>query len=85
MVAVDDLDYLHSLVDNSAPEMFKVNLLNEKINLKSFIENIELKIINQALEITNQNKNQAAKLLGLNRTTLIEKLKKFNKPTSQTF
>ncbi|MFN8369459.1 MAG: helix-turn-helix domain-containing protein [Bacteriovoracaceae bacterium] len=82
---MDDLDYLHSLVDNTAPEMFKVNLLNEKINLKSYIENIEIKIINQALEITNQNKNQAAKLLGLNRTTLIEKLKKFNKSTSQTF
>ena len=30
----------------------------------------------QALERTGGNKNQAAQLLGLNRTTLIEKIKK---------
>ena len=33
-------------------------------------------LILQALEQTHWNKNQAAKLLGLNRTTLIEKIKK---------
>jgi DNA-binding NtrC family response regulator len=33
-------------------------------------------MIKQALMSTNGNKNRAAKILGLNRTTLVEKLRK---------
>jgi transcriptional regulator with PAS, ATPase and Fis domain len=33
-------------------------------------------LIRQALERTGNNRNQAAKLLGLNRTTLVERIKK---------
>jgi DNA-binding NtrC family response regulator len=40
------------------------------------MEMIENTLIIQALERTGNNKNQAAKLLGLNRTTLVERLKK---------
>jgi DNA-binding NtrC family response regulator len=36
----------------------------------------EADLIEQALELTHWNKNRAAQLLGLNRTTLIEKIKK---------
>jgi len=42
----------------------------------SVIDHIETRLIVEALEKTNGNKNQAARLLGLNRTTLIEKIKK---------
>ena len=40
------------------------------------LKEIEADMIQQALELSNRNKNQAAKLLGLHRTTLLEKIKK---------
>jgi DNA-binding NtrC family response regulator len=48
------------------------------INLNSVIDTMEKKLILRALEKTSGVKNRAAELLGLNRTTLIEKLKKKN-------
>lgn len=46
------------------------------IDLKRVLSDIEDSLIIQALGYTEGNKNQASKLLSLNRTTLIEKLKK---------
>jgi transcriptional regulator with PAS, ATPase and Fis domain len=46
------------------------------IDLTTYIEDLENNLILQALKRTNNNKNQAAKLLGINRTTLVERLKK---------
>lgn len=46
------------------------------LNLTEYIENLENSLILQALERTGNNKNRAAKLLGLNRTTLVERIKK---------
>jgi DNA-binding NtrC family response regulator len=40
------------------------------------VDRFEADLILQALEQTHWNKNRAARLLGLNRTTLIEKIKK---------
>ena len=37
----------------------------------------ECELIRQALQQTGGNKNRAAQLLGLNRTTLLEKIKKY--------
>lgn len=51
-------------------------LPTEGIDLPSFIENLENSLIRQALDRTQNNKNQAARLLGLNRTTLVERIKK---------
>jgi transcriptional regulator with PAS, ATPase and Fis domain len=51
-------------------------LPREGIDLIQFIENLENQYILQALEKTGHNKNQAARLLGLNRTTLVERIKK---------
>lgn len=54
-----------------------VDLLpHEGIDLETYIESLENTLIMQALERTGHNKNQAAKLLGLNRTTLVERIKK---------
>jgi DNA-binding NtrC family response regulator len=47
------------------------------LNLKDAIENLELQLIRRALEQTNGNRTEAAVLLGLNRTTLVEKLRKY--------
>ncbi len=51
-------------------------LPEEGVDLKKVLSDIEDSLILQALSFTEGNKNQASKLLSLNRTTLIEKLKK---------
>ncbi len=51
-------------------------LPKEGVDLKKVLSEIEDSLILQALSFTDGNKNQASKLLQLNRTTLIEKLKK---------
>ena len=50
--------------------------IEQGFNLSVYIEELENKFIVDALKKTNNNKNQAAKLLGLNRTTLVERIKK---------
>lgn len=51
-------------------------LPKDGVDLKRVLSDIEDSLILQALSFTDGNKNQASKLLTLNRTTLIEKLKK---------
>ena len=51
-------------------------LPDEGVNIRQVLSDIEDSLILQALERTSGNKNQASKLLSLNRTTLIEKMKK---------
>jgi transcriptional regulator with PAS, ATPase and Fis domain len=46
------------------------------VDLRAAVESYENDLIRQALERTKWNKNQAAKLLGINRTTLVEMLKR---------
>jgi DNA-binding NtrC family response regulator len=46
------------------------------LSFRDVVEDFETDLILQALEQTQWNKNQAARLLGLNRTTLLEKIKK---------
>ncbi|MGQ9570049.1 MAG: sigma-54 interaction domain-containing protein [Thermodesulfovibrionales bacterium] len=46
------------------------------IDINSVVSDIERRLILKALEKTGGVKNRAAKILGLNRTTLIEKMKK---------
>ncbi len=47
------------------------------IDFGAFIQKIERDLISQSLERTGGNKGQAARLLNLKRTTLVEKLKRF--------
>jgi DNA-binding NtrC family response regulator len=46
------------------------------LSFNKVVGELESDLILQALEQTHWNKNQAARLLGLNRTTLLEKIKK---------
>ena len=46
------------------------------LSFKDVVDQFETDLILQALEQTRWNKNRAAQLLGLNRTTLLEKIKK---------
>jgi transcriptional regulator with PAS, ATPase and Fis domain len=56
-----------------------VALPEEGVDLDAFVANIERELIERSLERTGGNKGQAAKLLHLKRTTLVEKLKRFAK------
>jgi DNA-binding NtrC family response regulator len=58
----------------AAPEDFL--LPDEGLDLRRTVEAFENNLIDQALVRTGGNKNQASMLLGLNRTTLVEKLRK---------
>mgnify|MGYP001627263523 CR=1 FL=1 len=51
-------------------------LPEQGVDLKTILSDIEDSLILQALSRTGGNKNQASKLLALNRTTLIEKMEK---------
>jgi DNA-binding NtrC family response regulator len=53
-----------------------LNLGNNGIDLKKTLDDLEHHLIVEALKKAQGVKNQAAKYLGLNRTTLIEKMKK---------
>jgi DNA-binding NtrC family response regulator len=46
------------------------------IDLRAVVEEYENNLIRQALEKTSRNKNRAAQLLGINRTTLVEMVKR---------
>src|SRR5436190_18669772 len=51
----------------------------EGLDLERYIEGVELTLIKRSLERTQGNKVQAARLLNLKRTTLIEKLKRLER------
>ena len=53
-----------------------VTLPEEGLDLDAFVANIERELIQKSLERTGGNKGQAARLLHLKRTTLVEKLKR---------
>jgi DNA-binding NtrC family response regulator len=65
-----------SEVITRTPEAGVIELGDDGINLKELLDNLENRLILDALQRTGGVKNKAAKLLGLNRTTLIEKMKK---------
>jgi DNA-binding NtrC family response regulator len=48
------------------------------VDLRLLLTRLEDRLIGQALERTGGNKNRAAELLGMNRTTLVEKLRRRN-------
>jgi DNA-binding NtrC family response regulator len=53
-----------------------VDLPPHGVDLRLLLAQLETRLIGQALERTRGNKNRAAELLGMNRTTLVEKLRR---------
>ena len=50
---------------------------SDTLDLRSALENLERQMIDRALTKAGGNRTEAAALLGLNRTTLVEKLRKY--------
>ncbi len=59
------------------PAQPSLDLPEHGLDLPAFVARIEKDIIERALLRTDRNKGAAARLLGLKRTTLVEKLKRF--------
>jgi DNA-binding NtrC family response regulator len=59
-----------------APTVAVPQLPPTGLSFRDAVDDFETDLILQALEQTQWNKNRAARLLGLNRTTLLEKIKK---------
>jgi DNA-binding NtrC family response regulator len=58
----------------------EIYIPDEGVNFKTEVFHVEKELILQSLRKSGGNKKQAAKLLNLKRTTLIEKLKRLNLP-----
>jgi DNA-binding NtrC family response regulator len=73
-ITADDLP--SSLLQPHTSETPAPVLPDTGLSFRDEVDRLESELIRQALRKTNGNKNQAAQLLGLNRTTLLEKIKK---------
>jgi len=77
IISVQDLpERIQTLSQEEPPLLFEIP--EEGISLDNALNEFEKKLILQALNKTGWIKNKAAQLLNLNRTTLIEKIKRQN-------
>jgi DNA-binding NtrC family response regulator len=77
-IAVTDLppNLRHTTHNRITPVTPIPELPSDGTDLRAILESVEDRMIAEALERTGGNKNRAAELLGLNRTTLVEKLRR---------
>ena len=74
---IDESDLPRELLASSTGEATAApRVPSTGLSMPDVLRGIETDMIQQALELSHGNKNQAAKLLGLHRTTLLEKMKK---------
>ncbi|WP_462154911.1 sigma-54 dependent transcriptional regulator [Pseudoalteromonas piscicida] len=67
------------VAEDFAPQAANVGLLpDEGIELKEYLAELEIDLITQALERYDYVVARAAEILGVRRTTLVEKMKKYN-------
>ncbi len=76
-VSVDDLPE-HIQRNSRSIQQFEEDLLGQDLNLDDAVKDYEKRLILEALEKSNWVKTKAAKILNINRTTLVEKIKKQN-------
>ena len=76
-ITVDDLPDKFRFQSRRAPASNMPVLIEEGFDYNAAVMQFEKDLLMKALEISGGVKNKAAKLLALNRTTLVEKLKRF--------
>jgi DNA-binding NtrC family response regulator len=69
-------EYLSQVTRLPSSPVFDLSLPQMGVDFNALVDDYENKLIATALSQTGGNKKAAAKLLGLNRTTLVEKIKK---------
>jgi len=78
VIGVDDLPASMNAQPTTAQSFEQVQLPEQGFDIKKAMEQLETRLTLDALERSGGNKARAAALLGLKRTTLIERLKKLN-------
>jgi two-component system response regulator PilR (NtrC family) len=73
---IDVHDLTPEIRETPPPATIDPFLPDDGLDFETYISGVELALIRRSLERTQGNKRQAAKLLKLKRTTLIEKLKR---------
>ncbi len=68
---------IDSIINSIILFYLKQNTVKKKQSLKDFVDDFEKKIIFTALDVTNGNQKIAAEILGVKKTTLNEKIKRF--------
>ncbi len=76
IIDIEDLPEKYRGVELSPDSLGEVKIPTDGMDFNSAVDAFENALITQALEKTGWNRNQAALLLKLNRTTLVEKIKK---------
>ena len=74
---ITEEDLFDDLPAPGAPAI-KESASNKPVSLKAAIEELERRMIHEAIESTRNNQQQAARLLGLSRQGLINKLKRYS-------
>ncbi len=73
----DDDTSSETMVENENYQTLTAELPAEGLNLKEYLAELEISLINQALEKNNGVVARSAESLGMRRTTLVEKMKKY--------
>jgi DNA-binding NtrC family response regulator len=77
LISVQELpEYIHQTAARPLDAAAHAELPVDGIDFNALVDQYETQLITLALERTSGNKKAAAKLLRLNRTTLVEKIKK---------
>lgn len=75
-IELNDLPAKYRAASLNVTDPIKFEIPDVGLDFNTAVDQFENNLILQALEKTNWNRNQAAQLLRLNRTTLVEKIKK---------
>jgi two-component system response regulator AtoC len=62
----------------AAPELDADSVVEGALSLREYVDAIERNLVIKALAVTGGNQTEAARRLGLSRTALIDRLKRFN-------
>ena len=80
MVQANDQYYIQQAQEPTLSS--EITLPEGGVDLDAYVATIERELIQRSLERTGGNKGQAARLLNLKRTTLVEKLKRLRLTSS---
>jgi DNA-binding NtrC family response regulator len=72
---IDETDLPAAVVGQTTRDRPPISLPAEGVDFEALVGSFESELIQQALAATGWNKNRAAQLLGLKRTTLVEKIR----------
>ena len=74
----NDLKNINDLSETLVREYLMKNITKENTSLKIFMTDLEKRIIDFTLSLTNGNQKNASRILGVKETSLCEKIKKYN-------